>query len=307
MEDLEKNKLTTNKVVRTSFLVDLSDVLLSLVIAVISGSVVMVSQTLEGFADLVASGLLIVGLRKSRRNPDHAHPFGFGREIYFWTLISALVMFGVSATLSFYLGWQRFFGPEVIHNGYLAIAVLFLTFFTNSYAFMLSLRRLLKKRDMTKIVPIFYRSSLVETKTTFILDLLGALASLLGMVSLAIYKITGDYRFDGLGAMVIGVVMAIFAYFLIMGIRDLLVGKSAPREVENRIKEATLTIKEVQDVLGLKTMHIGSEKLLVNLDVHLSAKLTTRQIEKLIDQIKAAVRKEVPSVKHIQVELETPD
>lgn len=294
-------------VILLSFAVDLLDVILAFVVAALSGSIVMVSQVLEGVADLISSGLLVIGLEKSARRSDKGHPFGYGREIYFWALISALVTFGISATLSFYLGWQRFMKPEQIHNLPWTFGVLILTLFTNSYAFIKSLQSLLRKRDIRKIIPIFYRSSLVETKTTFILDLMGSSASLLGLVALVVYKITGDYRYDGLGAMLIGASTAVFAYFLILGIRDLMIGRSASAEVEDKIKSATKRVKDVEDVLGLKTMHIGSGRLLVNLDVHLSNHLTTDRIEKLIDDIKKEIRKEVPSAKNIQVELETPE
>lgn len=303
---LPKQTIKASTVILISFVVDFLDVILSLIVAILSGSVIMTTQVLEGVADLISSGFLMIGLERSRKRSNHTHPFGYGREIYFWTLISALVMFGISSTLSFYLGLQRFLMPEKLQEIPLALGVLLFTLVTNGYAFILSLQRLLWKRSPAQIIKIFYRSSLVETKTTFILDLMGTFASLLGIIALIVYKITGNYRLDGLGAMIIGISMAIFAYLLILGIRDLLIGKSAPLEVEDRIREVAKNIPNVQDILGIRTMHIGSEKLLVNLDVHLNARLTTNEIETLIDTIKDQVRKEVPTAKHIQVELETP-
>ena len=302
----KEQRVSGDRVVITSFLVDLSDIALSIFIAILSGSVVMLSQVLEGVADLTSSGLLLIGLNRSKQSPDKTHPFGHGREIYFWTLIAGLLMFGISATFSIHFGWDRFNHPAPIHDIYLAFIVLGITLFTNGYAFWLSFKRLLKNRSFKKILQIFYRSSLVETKTTFILDLLGTVSSLLGIIALALYKITGDYRFDGIGAMVIGTTTGIFAYFLILSIKDLLVGKSASFEAESAIRNAALTVPEVRKILDLKTMHIGSEKLLVNMEVHLNNNLTTDQIEKLVDKIKENILKEVPAVKHIQVELETP-
>jgi divalent metal cation (Fe/Co/Zn/Cd) transporter len=111
---------------------------------------------------------------------------------------------------------------------------------------------------------------------------------------------------DGVGAMMIGIAIAVCSVFLIAGIKDLLIGRSAAPEVEDRIKKAALSVDEVQDVLGIRTLHIGSEKLLVDLDVHMEARLTTRELEQIIDKIKSQIRAEVPSVKFIQVELETP-
>ena len=168
------------------------------------------------------------------------------------------------------------------------------------------MKRLLRNRSIGLVIRIFLRSSLIETKTTFILDLMGVSASILGIITLFVYKFTGDYRYDGLGAILIGVVLAVFSFILLLGIVDLIIGRSASVEVEDRIRLAALRTPQVRKVLGLKTLHIGLERLLVNLDVHLKHDLTTRHIEELIDKIKEDIKKEVPEVKHIQVELETP-
>ena len=301
-----KQKVSTKRVLFTSFAVDFLDVSLSLVIAVLSGSVVMLTQVLEGVADLASSGFVLFGFHRAQQKEDDLHPFGYGTEIYFWSFLSAIIMFGLTSTLSFYFGFQRFIHPETIKNLNLALIILVITFFTNGYAFVLSFLRLLKKRPPKHIFRIFYRSSLAETKTTFILDLMGTLASLLGILALTIYAITGDLRFDGLGAMVIGVVLAIFSLFLVLGIRELLIGKRASAETELRIKEAALEVEGVRGILGIKTLHIGSEKLLVDLDVHMSSHLGTRDLELIMDKIKDRIRERVPSAKFIQVELETP-
>jgi len=267
----------------------------------------MLTESLEGVSDLVSSGLLLIGLKRSTRREDRAHPFGYGREIYFWTLLAALIMFGVTSSVSIYLGWERFLHPHPVKDVILAQIVLLITLFTNGYAFYLSYRRLLKKRGWRQIIRIFYRSSLVETKTTFILDLMGSMASLVGTIALLIYVITGDIRFDGIGAMAIGIMLAFLAFLLLMGIRDLLVGKSASPETEAKIRDAALEIDEVKEVLDLKTLHVGSEKLLVNLEVNMDDDLSTHALEKLMDKVKDRIQLEVPSVKYIQVELETPD
>src|ERR1035437_8955615 len=300
------SKVTSKRVIITSFVVDLLDVVLSFTAVILSGSVVMLTQVLRGVSDLASSGLLLVGLKRSMRKDDRTHPFGYGREIYFWSFLAVIVMFGLTSTISFYFGWQRFFYPESIKDINIAIAILVLTFFTNGYAFFLSFRRLLKRRPARHILRIFYHSSLVETKTTFILDLMGTCASLVGIVALTIYVFTGDVRFDGLGAMVIGAMLAVFSLFLVAGIRDLLVGKRASEETEAKISEAALEVEEVEQVLGIKTLHIGTEKLLVDLDVHMQSRLSTRELERLIDKIKEKIREKVPSAKYIQVELETP-
>lgn len=302
----KEEPVSSKRILLTSFSVDLLDILVSLVIAIISGSVIMLTEVFEGIADLASSGFLLVGYYNSKQKDDSSHPFGYGREMYFWALLSALIMFGVTATLSIYFGWKRIFEPHAIHNIYIVFAILFITFCTNSYACFLSLKKLLRGKHPKYLIKMFYRPSLIEVKTTFILDFMGALASFVGFSSLVIYKLTGDLRFDGFGALTIGILLAVCSYFLILGIHDLLIGRAASYETREKIKRAALRISEVQDVLGMKTLHVGSEKLLVTLDVRMEASLTTRELEKLIDKIKYEIRTEVPNVKYLQVELETP-
>lgn len=98
----------------------------------------MLSQLLEGISDLLSSGLLMVGLVRSRQKANREHPFGFGRELYFWALLSAVVTFTVTATLSIFFGWQKFLHPAPVHNIYSAFIVLGITALTNGYAFYLS-------------------------------------------------------------------------------------------------------------------------------------------------------------------------
>ena len=130
----EKENVSSKRVIITSFFVDISDILINLVIAILSGSVIMLTEVFEGIADLASSGFLLVGYYNSRQKEDSAHPFGYGREMYFWALLSALVMFGVTATLSIYFGWRRILEPHPVHNIYLVFTILLITFFTNGYA-----------------------------------------------------------------------------------------------------------------------------------------------------------------------------
>ncbi|HVT01591.1 MAG TPA: cation diffusion facilitator family transporter [Patescibacteria group bacterium] len=300
------NLPSINKVIWTSFLVDVSDIVLSLIVAILSGSVVMLSQVFEGVADFVASGALVLGAMRADTPANKKFPFGYGKEIYFWSFISAVVIICVTSTFSIYFGWERYIHPKQIQDIHLAYAILIFTTFTNLYAFYLSVKRLRGKSHTKKILNAFLRSSLIETKTTFVLDFAGTLASILGFIALLVYQITGDHRFDGLGAIAVGTVLAMLGVLLIIGIRDLLIGKSASQETLKQIRDISLTIPEVKEVMDVKTMHIGSERLLINMDVSMKNNLTTREIAKLIDNLKEKIKKEIPTAKHVQIELELP-
>lgn len=264
----------------------------------------MLAQLLEGFADLASSGLLLFGHAQSRKKADVTHPFGYGKELYFWTLISALIMLSITATFTFYFGFQRFLTPTPLHNTIWAYGVLLFTTCTNFYALSLSLKRLLGHKKITNIWSVFYHSSLIETKTALVLDLMGTSASFVGFFALILYAITGNTQFDGVGAMIIGIILALLAVILLLAVKDFLIGKSVSLQTIEIIKKATYRIEEVVAIQDIKAMHIGPETLLINIDIHAKNNLTTDELEKVIEQVKTEIRKDLPSAKHVQVELE---
>jgi cation diffusion facilitator family transporter len=300
-------KISEQRVLATTFFVDLLDVALNLTVAILTGSVVMWSEFFQGLADLTSAAFLLVGYRRSMKKADSLHPFGHGKEIYFWTLISAVVMMTFTATASFYVGLMRFLNPQEITHIGLGYGTLLITLVTNSYALSLSSRRLLKDKPLKRLLQVFLNSNAVTTKNALVLDLMGTTAAASGLVSLVLYQFVGERRFDGVGAMVIGVSTAVLALVLIVGIKGLLVGERAEPEVEEKIKEAASSVPQVKDVLALRTMQIGSDKLLVNIDLHVQDRLTTDELEALIDKVEKRVREKVPSIRFVQVELETPE
>ncbi len=265
----------------------------------------MLAEALQGAADLTTSGLLLIGLRKSRRRANRTHNFGYGREIFFWTLIAAIIMLTVTATLSIHFGWDRLLHPHPITNDTLALAVLLFGLTTNSYAFSLSYKRLHEYHEHEPLIKNFIYSDLIETKATFTLDLMGALSAFFGMISLVLYNITGNSRFDGIGALFIGLTTALLALFLVIEVKDLLIGRSASPETEAKLRSTALSVADVLKILDLRTMYIGSGRLLVNMELNVNQDLNTKTIEQLIDRVKAKIKQTVPHVQHIQVEIET--
>lgn len=266
----------------------------------------MVAESLQGVADLMTSSLLLLGLRRAERRANRHFRFGHGRELFFWVLMAGMAMLILTATLSVWFGIQRVLHPEPIHNIWLAYLALGIGFVTNGYAFSLSVKRLRGAHVGPNMWHRFRHSSLVETKATLVLDLLGMVAAGFGLVALTLYEVTDNSAFDGIGSITIGLATAVLAAMLISAVKDLLVGRSATSDIELMIRKAALEIDGVERVLDLRTMYLGSERLLVNLEVHMRGGLETRQLEALIDDTKRNIKRRVPIVHHIQVELETP-
>lgn len=301
------SKVSDIRVVATSAGVSILDVVLNATVAFFTGSTVMLSQALQGLSDLITGGILYIGVRRSRRQADHRFQFGYGREIFFWVLVAGIVMFGGTGTASVYFGYQQIVHPDGIENVWLAVGMLIFGFITNLYAFHLSLRRLKEMSHRAHWWRHLVASSIVETKATFVIDFLGTLAASLGFVAIGIFLLTGDARFDGIGSVVIGLAMMTGAVLLMRDVRDLIVGKSVDTDTSKKIIKTAKAIEGVNDVLDLRTMYLGSNKLLVMLEVHLEDDLDTDTIEAITDKIKHKVQRLVPIVHHIQVEIETPD
>src|SRR3990167_6734629 len=129
----QKPPFTARRVVLTSFVVDFTDLVVNLIIAVLTGSAIILAETLQGATNLLASLFLIVGVKASRRKKDRVHQFGYGRDLYFWTFLAALVILLATGIPSMLIGIERFINPHVVENITLAFAVLVFAVATNTY------------------------------------------------------------------------------------------------------------------------------------------------------------------------------
>ncbi len=294
-------QISSKKTVWTSFLVDFGDIVLNVIVMLATSSVVMLAEAVEGLSDLVASGLLLIGLRMAKRRANKKHPFGQGKALFFWTLISALIILIFGSGLSIYFGIQRFLHPEELEKIYLAYGALCISVITNGYALSLSSRRLIGEEQPKSFFQLFLNTTHVETKNTFILDLTGTGSAVLGLISLLLYQFADIAFFDAVGAILIGIFAAISSLLLIWGVKDYLIGKTASTEIQKTIEQATYTINEVKNIISLDTMYIGSEKLLVILDIQIE-KGEVKNLNQIVDSIKEVIKKEVSIAKIIQIE-----
>jgi cation diffusion facilitator family transporter len=296
--------LSTRRVLLTSFFVDLFDIVTNVIVAILSGSAVMAVEAISGIADLCSVFLLLIGNKRSKRRATKLHPFGYGKEQYFWATFAGFIILIISANLSFFFGWHAFTHPEPIGFIWLSIAALALAICTNGYAFRQSARKLLEGRPWRRLPRIFMQSWQTAPKTTLVLDAMGTTSATLGLISLAVYSLTGIQKLDGIGAMIMALALASFAVLLLVGVRSLVIGQSATPAMQKRIKKAALGIPEVRQVPGIQTMILGTETMLANMAVNLQNDLTTDEIEAVVARIRAAVQKAFPE-QTVQVNVET--
>jgi cation diffusion facilitator family transporter len=300
-------KISDVRVVATSFSVSIIDVVFNFVVAIFTGSTVMLAQALQGMSDLITGGILYFGVKRSKRKATSLYQFGYGREVFFWVLMAGILMFIGTGGLSFYFGWQQFTNPHPIENVGLAFAMLLIGITANAYALSLSVHRLKYLYKGFSWWHQLRHSSAAETKATFLIDILGTSSAIFGFVALVVFVLTNNPQFDGLGSMVIGLSMMAMSLLLLRDVRDLIVGRAVEPHIAERIIGAAQSVKGVQAILDLRTMYLGSSSILVILEVHLHDGLETNEIEAITDNVKEVVQENIPEVHHIQVEIETPD
>ena len=304
---MSKKKISDTRVVATSMIVSLSDVSLNLIVGLITGSQAVLAQSLQGLSDLVTAIILYAGVVRSKRKPDRKHPLGYGREIFFWVLIASMFMFVGTGGVSLYLGIRQIVDPGEIENVGLALGMLSFGLVTNFYAFSKSFQRMQAQSGRRKLHKYMLDSGLVETKATFMIDFLGTISAIFGLIALGLFVITGNAQFDGIGGALVGLSMMIASAVLVLDVKSLIVGRAASQSVHQKIRKLALDNTYVEEVLDLRTLYLGSSNLLVLIEVHLNDTLTTNHIEEVLDTIKHDIQKHVPHVYHIQVEVETPD
>ncbi|MCL4338565.1 cation diffusion facilitator family transporter [Patescibacteria group bacterium] len=299
-----QTKITTKRVLFISFFVDILDVVTNIVVAVITGSAVIFAEMVQGVTDTLGSYLLIIGYRRSNKPKDPSHPFGYTREVFFWSLLSSMVMLFLGSGLSLWRGYSQTRAPEIIHGKWLALGILFFSVITNSYSLMQSVKKL--HIPGTNLIHVFKVSGKQLVKTTLIKDLLGTLSALIGLAAIAMYDLTGILFFDGLGAIFIGILMVVFALILTYQTRNLIAGMAVPKAIIVKIRESVTKIPEVITINHLAAIYTGTEKVLVDLDLDISKNLNTTQIENVLDHVKKAVTSDIPEVQSVQIDLNSP-
>jgi cation diffusion facilitator family transporter len=282
--------------------------ILKLVAAVITGSSGMMAEALHSVADTTNQVFLLLGLRFYKRPASEKHPFGYGKERFFWSFIAAIFIFGVGATYAIYEGIDKLAHPHPpVHLSW-AYGVLAISFVLETGSIALALYQEVKEAHHEGLSFADYlRESKDPTAKTVIFE---DSAALIGIVIAATGLLLTDYQvggavgayWDGVASIMIGLVLAVVAFVLARASRGLLLGEAAnPKEV-SAIKEAIESHPNVEQVLELLTMHLAPKEILINAHVKLRPDLVTGEIVKSIAEIEELIKRAEPKVEKIFLE-----
>ncbi len=292
-------------VVKVALLTNVIIVLMKTGAAIFTGSSVLLAEAFHSAADTSNEVLLLLGIKLSRRPPDREHPFGYGKEGYFWGFVVSILIFGIGAGLSVFEGIHKILRPHPLHNikvGYVILGISALCDFLSW--------RVAFKEFMPLIKRLGFFGAIKKSKTPAIFivlleDTAGLLGVILAFLTLSLSQILGNVVFDGLGSIGIGVLLGFVAFLVSRETKSLLIGEAVSEDDLQKIREAVKRVSEVQEVLELLTMHLGPDEVLVNVNVNFVDGLNTDQVEEAIDKVEKAIRSVLPTVKQVFVEAES--
>ncbi|MBN6034511.1 cation diffusion facilitator family transporter [Amycolatopsis sp. 195334CR] len=267
----------------------------------ITGSSSMLAESVHSVADTSNQGLLLLGQKTSQRKATKEHPFGYGRDRYFYSFIVALMLFTLGAAFALYEGIHKLQEPEDLKSPIVAVVILVVAIGLETYSFYTAIVESKKIKGDASWWG-FIRQSRTPELPVVLLEDAGALFGLvLALLGVGLSTITGDPVFDALGTICIGLLLGVIAIILIIEMKSLLIGEGAT-ETELRTIEDELAAGKVERVIHIRTQYIGPDELLVAAKLALRPGLETAEVAQAIDDAEQRVRAKVPSARLIYLE-----
>jgi len=272
------------------------------IVAGITGSSAMLSEGIHSAVDTGNGILLLVGLSRSKRKADATHPFGYGKELYFWSLIVAILIFGIGGGISAYEGVLHMLHPEPLHDPFWNYVVLGSAALFEGISFLIALRVFLKQKGDKPFWRTLHRSKDPATFTVMAEDS----AALAGLAIAAIGIFCSHYfnkpELDGVASIGIGVLLAVVAIVLIVESRGLLIGEGVSRETAAAIRELAQGHPKVNSASLPLTMYFGPENILLTMDIQFERELDSDAIVRTIKQIEENIRSRYAPIRRIYIE-----
>jgi cation diffusion facilitator family transporter len=271
-------------------------------VAGITGSSAMLSEGIHSAVDTFNGVLLLVGLKLSQRPATPEHPFGHGKELYFWGLIVAVLIFGLGGGLSFYEGVQHVRHPEPLHDPMWNYVVLGAAAVFEGSSFAIALRQFLKEAGDTPFWEALHRSKDPTTYTVLAEDAAALVGLLVAALGIALSHRFDKPELDGAASLIIGLLLAGVAVALVRESRGLLIGEGIRPETARAIRSIALAQPKVRDVGRILSMYVGPDDVLVTMDLDFDEGTAATDAATAIAAIERQVRERYPMIKRLFIE-----
>jgi len=300
-----RTKAPRSKVVLVALAANVAIAMTKFAAAAITGSSAMLSEGVHSLVDSINELLLLYGIRRAAKRPDKAHPFGYGRELYFWSFVVALLVLALGAGVSFYEGVSHLLNPHAIERPLLNYVVLAASFVFEGISWWFTLKAFRRAKGNQGYFEAFRASKDPSIFTVLFEDtaaLLGLVIAFLGVAGAQAFSLP---QLDGIASLGIGVVLAVSSILLARETKQLLIGEPAHPHVRASILKIAADDAGVRNANGVITVQLGPQQIVAALSVEFEDALTTREIETCVNRIEDAIRDKHPDIAVLFVKPQT--
>ena len=259
----------------------------------LTGAASMLAEAIHSVADAGNQGLLLYGGKRGGRKPDDRHPFGYGRERYFWAFVVALVLFSLGSLFAIYEGIEKLRHPHELDSVGIAIGILSVAIVLEAFSFRTAIVEAKKVKRKDESWWRFIRRTKQPELPVVLLEDAGAQFGLVfALVGVVLARVTHEPRWDAVGSIAIGLLLGVIAIFLAIEMKSMLIGEAAEPEVAASAVDAVMAGPEVTQVIHLRTLQLGPDDLLVAAKVELD--VAARQVPAAINAIEHRIRAKIP-------------
>ena len=281
---------------------DIGIVIIKFIAAGVTGSSAMISEGIHSIIDSINQLLLLLGIKRSRKRADSKRPFGYGRELYFWSFVVSLLLFSVGGCISFYQGILRLKNPSISEDQTWNYIVLAISFLFTAITAGVTLKKFNKHRGALG----FYQAVKQSKDPSIFIVLISDLTDLLGLVIafLGVYlaHIFHNHYYDGAASMIIGVFLIAVSLLLVKESKSLLMGESISKKTMRQIIALAKADPSVIKIKRHFSIYMSPEEIILQLIAVFKQDLTTEQITDAIKRISDSIQKEFPRIKQIFIE-----
>jgi cation diffusion facilitator family transporter len=291
----------SRKAIAAAFLANLGIAIAKFAGFFVTGAASLLAEAIHSVADTGNQALLFLGGHRARRRPTPEHPFGYGRERYFWAFIVALMLFSLGALFAIYEGIEKLIHPHELESVAVALAVLGVAIVLEALSFRTAVVEAAAVKGDDSWWHFIRRSKSPELPVVLLEDSGALLGLLLAFAGVGAAELTGNPRWDALGSVGIGILLGVIAIVLAVEMKSLLIGESAAEPTKAAIRDAITDAPEVRRIIHLRTLHLGPDELLVAAKLDLDSS-TVPDVARAIDAAESRVRAAVPIARVIYLE-----
>ncbi|MCZ6555074.1 MAG: cation diffusion facilitator family transporter [Candidatus Dadabacteria bacterium] len=278
--------------------------IIKFIAAAITGSSAMLSEAIHSLVDTCNQVLLLYGLKRAQRPPDKNFPFGYGKEIYFWSFIVAILIFALGAGVSIYEGIIHLLHPKPITTPYINYIVIGFAMMFEGFAWYFAFKAFTKSKGKWSYIMAVQKGKDPSILVVLFEDSAALIGLVVAFLGIFLGQVTGIVYFDGAASIIIGLILAGTATWLAYETKGLLIGESANDSIVQGIRELASGHDYVEHVNEVLTLHMGPDFILVNISLDFMDEATADEIETKVEKLDKEIKKNYLQVKRVFVEAE---